>query len=223
MAKSPKAAPEQEGEIAVSMVQFKMKGSDASLQKGLDTIKAALVQAGFAPPAIHETRQLRSQGPRPLIGNGQDAESEVIEEVPAGSGESEAEEALEVASRAPKKPAAPKKAPNFKIIKELKFDDVSPTLADFVTQKKPDSHLDRYLCIAFWFKHNKGLDDLTTEHFFTAYMTYQWPLPGNAQGPINDLRHTKRQWFAVGATQGTSTITNAGERRVIEMGKATEG
>ena len=217
MTKTPKQAPEQEGEISVSMVKFTMKGSDASLQKGLDTIKAAFVQAGFAV-APEAKPQLRGPAQSRLsAATGEDAEPAIVEEV---QDETEAEVTAPSAAPAPRKAAAPKKPPNYKIMKELKFDDVNPMLADFVAEKEPKSHLDRYLCIAYWFKHIKDVDDLTTEHFFTAYMHYRWPLPADAATPIRDLRHNKRQLFVAGSTPATSTIANSGERQVIEMGKA---
>lgn len=217
MPKSQKTMSEQEGEISVSMVKFTMKGSDASLQKGLDTIKAAFVQAGFG--VVQEVKpQLRgASAPRLPVANGQEAETELVEEVPQ---DADIEDASPAASPAPKKQAAPRKPKNFKIMKELKFDDSAPTLEAFIDEKKPSSHLDRYLCIAYWFKHTVGVEDLTTEHFFTAYMHYDWSLPGSAATPIADLRHQKRQLFVAGATPGTWTINNAGERRVRELGKA---
>lgn len=217
MAKPPKNTSEQEGEISVSMIKFTMKGSDASLQKGLDTIKAAFVQAGFG--IIQEAKpQLRgSSAPRLPAANNEEAETELVEEV---SQDSAVEDTTPAAAPVTKKQAAPKKPKNFKIMKELKFDDYTPTLEAFINDKKPSSHLDRYLCIAYWFKHTVEVEDLTTEHFFTAYMHYDWSLPGNAATPIADLRHQKRQLFVSGATPGTWTINNAGERRVREMGKA---
>lgn len=215
MAKTTKQAPEQEGEISVSMVKFTMKGSDASLQKGLDTIKAAFVQAGFG--VVPEPKQqLRGPAPRLPPANGEEPETEFVEEIQQDL----PEDATPAAAPASKKSSAPKKPPNFKIMKELNFDDVTPTLADFVAEKKPKTHLDRYLCIAYWFKHEKQVEDLTTEHFFTAYMHYRWSLPANAATPIADLRHAKRQLFVAGKETGYSTIANSGERQVMEMGKA---
>jgi hypothetical protein len=215
MAKTAKPTEEQEGEISFSMVKFTMKGSDATLQKGLDSIKAAFVQAGFtvAPP---EVRQLRPNAPRqfPMSGEELEVEAEEIEDA------IEVQAAVAAAPFAPRKASTPKKPPNYKIIKELRFDDVSPTLDELVAEKKPETHLDRYLCIAHWFKHHKDLEDLTVEHFFTAYMHYGWSLPTNAATPIGDLRHQKRQQFVAGAVPGTSTIANSGERRIMEMGKA---
>jgi hypothetical protein len=216
MAKGTKSFQEPEGEISVSLVKFTMKGSDASLQKGLDTIKAAFVQAGFA--VVPEVRHLRSPQPRQLNGaERDDVEDNEVDEVEDAS---DVTEVAVAAAPAPRRPPVAKKPPNFKILKELKFDGVKPTLAEFVAEKKPDGHLDRYLCIAYWFKHFKEVEDLTVEHFFTAYMNYQWPLPTNAAGPMRDLRHQRRQLLIAGAAPATSTISNTGESRVVTMGKA---
>jgi len=216
MAKTPKPAAEQEGEISVSMIKFTMKGSDTSLQKGLDTIKAAFAAQGFT--VVPEARQLRTPSPArqlPSARTGEDIEVDADEVEDA----TESEDDVPAAAPTPRKASTPRKPPNFKIIRDLKFDDVSPTLDEFVAEKKPDTHLDRYLCIAYWFKHHKDTEDLTVEHFFTAYMHYSWTLPTNAATPVRDLRHQKRQWFLAGSVQGTSTIANSGERRVMEMGK----
>lgn len=216
MAKTAKPAAEQDGEISVSMIKFTMKGSDASLQKGLDTIKAAFAAQGFA--VVPEAKQLRTPAHArhlPSVGPSEDIEVDADEVEDA----TELEDEIPAPAPAPRKPSTPRKPPNFKIIRDLKFDDVSPTLAEFVADKKPDTHLDRYLCIAHWFKHHKNVEDLTVEHFFTAYMHYSWTLPTNAATPVGDLRHQKRQWFLAGSVQGTSTIANSGERRVMEMGK----
>lgn len=218
MARTPKTTPEQDGEISFTMVKFTMRGSDTSMQKGMDAIKSAFVQAGFIP-ALPDMRA-RPNGVRQIAATG--SEQEVADEVvdPADPVDQESGVAEAAPILAPKRTATAKKPPNFKIMKDLKFDDVQPTLEAFVAEKKPKTHLDRYLCIAYWFKHYKDLEDLTTEHFFTAYMHYRWTLPANAATPINDLRHAKRQLFVAGKTTGTSTIANSGERQVGEMGKA---
>ncbi|WP_295537782.1 hypothetical protein [uncultured Pseudacidovorax sp.] len=217
MAKPAKPTREQEGEISFSMVKFTMKGSDATLQKGLDSIKAAFEQAGFvvAPSEVHHLRSNAQRQLPPLNGAVQvEVEAEEVEDA------SEVENASAASTPAPRKPSAPRKVPNYKIMRDLAFDDVTPTLAEFVAEKRPETHLDRYLCVAYWFKHHKDTEDLTVEHFFTAYMHYSWSLPTNAATPIGDLRHQRRQLFIAGTAPATSTISNGGERRVMEMGKA---
>lgn len=215
MAKPSKNEQEQEGEISVSMFKISIKGSDTSLQKGLDTIKAALVQAGFAAP---EQKYIRSNGTKPAMllpaeeveigGEDNDDDTTTLEEVTYAS-----------PPTTPKKPAAPRRPPSYKIISDLKFDDVSPTLAAFIEEKQPKTDLDKYLCTAYWFKHYKNTDDLMVEHFFSAYMTYRWKLPTNPGSPVADLRHARRQLLIAGKTAGTWTISNPGERKVNEMGK----
>lgn len=150
MPRTPKTTPEQDGEISFTMVKFTMKGSDTSMQKGMDAIKSAFVQAGFIP-ALPDSR-VRPSGVKQLQVAASDAEPEVGDEV-ADAVETDSETAEVAPAPASKRPATPRKAPNFKVIKDLKFDDVSPTLSEFVAEKDPQTTLDRYLCIAYWFKH----------------------------------------------------------------------
>ena len=209
----PTKSPEQEGEISVTMFKLTVKGSDASLQKGLDTIKAAMAQAGFvsAPP---EPRQLRSN-----TGNGQAiitraSDEEVDEEVV----DVEANEESPAPTRV-RKSHQVRRVTNYKVLPELNFEDVSPTLPEFVAEKDPQSDWDKYKCIAYWFKHHKGTPEITVEHFYTAYLFLGWKTPPNPYQPIADMRKPKRQWFSNGEERGMVTINNVGERQVRELKK----
>jgi len=194
------------------MVKFTMRGSDVSLQKGLDTIKAALAQAGFAAIAP-ETRATRPSAPQ-LTSAPDREDSENVEELV-----DEATEAEVVSATPSTRRASPARKPaNYKIMKELTFTDVEPTLADFCSDKEPSTDLDKYRCIAFWFKHHKDTPDLTVPHFFTAYLFLGWKTPPNPGQPVNDLR--RKQHFSQGETHGTSSINNVGERLVHELKKA---
>ena len=215
MAKTPKSAPEQEGEISVSIVKFTMKGSDASLQKGLDSIKAAFAQAGFG--VIPEPRQIRHTNARQALAAAEDEQFETVDELQQ---EDEIEDAEEAPAPVPRKPAAPRKQPNYKILPEIRIDDVSPTLSEFVLERHADSELKRYLVIAYWFKHTKKIEDLTTAHWFTAYKLLGWTPPKDPAQPVADLRHTRRQNLSAGATKGTWTINNIGENIVMGLNRA---
>jgi hypothetical protein len=215
MAKTIKGQ-EQEGEISVTMVKFSMKGSDASLQKGLDTIKAAMVQAGFVPAAF-EPRQLRSNAPPAQSSESGSSDEDFAEDVVEI-------EANEETSTTPRKAGAPRKAKatNYKVLQELEFEDVSPTLPEFVAEKDPQSDWDKYKCIAYWFKHHKGMPEITVEHFYTAYLLLGWKTPPNPYQPIADMRKSNRQWFSKGEEPRTYTINNVGERQVRELKKGSD-
>jgi hypothetical protein len=211
MAKTTKS-PDQDGEISVTMFKLTVKGSDTSLQKGLDTIKAAMVQAGFVA-AVPEARQLRSNGgaapPVFPVAAEDDRDGEVVDV--------ETNEEETASSTPSRKSSTPRKAPNYQVLQELTFEDASPTLPEFVGQKDPQTDWDKYKCIAYWFKHYKATPDLTVEHFYTAYLFLDWKTPPNPYQPTKDLR--KKKSFSIGQDRGTVTINNVGERQVRELKK----
>lgn len=217
MAKPLKDVPEQEGEISVSMVKFTMKGSDATLQKGLDTIKAAFAQAGFV--GVTE-RRLPSQSsikqdPTPV----ESVDAEFVDEARDAA---DIEDVTLVAPPVQKKSAILKKQPNYRVLSEIYIDDVSPALAEFVLERHADTELGRYLVIAYWFKHIKKLEDLTVEHWFTAYKLLGWTPPKDPGQPVADLRSKRRQHLSAGKEKGTSTINNVGESIVMGLSKASD-
>lgn len=217
MAKPLKAVPEQEGEISVSMVRFSMKGSDATLQKGLDAIKAAFAQAGFA--SVTERRLASQSGIKQDLPPVESTDAEFIDETQEAT---DVEDVTLVAPTVQKKPATPKKQPNYRVLSEIHIDDVSPTLSEFVLERHTNTELGRYLVIAYWFKHFKKLEDLTVEHWFTAYKLLGWAPPKDPGQPVADLRSKRRQHLSLGKEKGTSTINNVGESIVMGFSKAPD-
>lgn len=213
MAKQNKT-PEQDGEVTFQFFKISIKGSDMSVQKGLDTIAATLAQAGMVqlPP----TRQLRN-APAKHIALDNDGAPDETEDAAYVDADEEAEAPVAVPTQ--KKTPAKKSQPNYKVINEISADDVSPTLSEFMTKYPGESTLDKYLAIAYWYKHHRGIEDITVAHFFTAYKLLEWVPPVDPGQPVRDLRHLKRQWLVAGAKQGTSTIKNLGESMVLKFGK----
>jgi hypothetical protein len=211
MAKSPKTG-DGAGRIKFRVIEFELDGSDHSLQESLKSLSAALGR-GFAPGSAAR-KAVRYEVPA-------DA-AEVADGEPEE--ESDDEEAVDEAREAarPKKAAGPKKITPVKLLSSLKLDEVSPTLAEFAASKAPDSEGAKYLVIAYWFKYHGGIEDLTPDHFFTAYRHIGWITPKDPVAPIHYLRHRRRTQFSPGAAPGTSAINHVGERVVQQMGKAGE-
>ena len=220
MAKASPKAPDQGGEISLTVFKFSMSGSDASLQKGLDNIKAAFAQAGLIP-AMDAPRQVRSNGSvKHLTAStaSNNAEAAAADDG-LDSDVLDAEEVEEVPMpTAPRKPPTSRRPP--KLMTELTFEDVATTFPAFCVEKDPQTDYDKYKCIAYWFKHHKATPDLTVRHFFTAYTFMNWRPPTNASQPISDLR--KKNAFSAGEKHGTSTINMVGEKQVRELRKAND-
>ena len=203
MAKQTKA-PEKVGRVKIRLVEFEVEGSDQSIQESLKSIAAAL-NRGASPSAA-----------RPMyIGSGNQSEEEFDEELEEG------EEEGVIESTSTRVPRTPRKAPTPNIL-EINFTDVSPTLKEFVAQTTPKQVLQKYLVVAYWYKHTRGITDLAQDHFFTAFRHLQWTVPKDPSGPIRDLRHKRRTQMGAGSTPGTSTINHIGENIVLEMLNGTE-
>ena len=203
--------PEGTGKIEFRFVEFEMDGTDASLEEGLKSIAAAL-NRGMAPAA---TKFLRHNGAAATTVDpaAPETEQEGEEEVVA-EGQEEAPRATRKASSGQRKVATRK------VVEGFKLDDVSPTLKEFHESKgSPKSDLDKYLVVAAWAKEEKGLEELSVDHFYTAYKYMEWETPKDPAQPIRDLMHKRRAKFSKAITPGYGRINHIGENDVLKMGK----
>lgn len=213
MAKQNKT-PDQDGEVTFQFFKISIKGSDTSVQKGLDTIAATLVQAGMVqlPP----TRQLRNAPPKHIALENDGTPEDESEDAPDAEPETEEASSAAQASKKPKE----KWQPNYKMLNEINPDDVSPTLSEFMVQHPPGNTYEKYLAIAYWYKHVREIEDISVAHFFTAYKLLKWVPLADPSQPVRDLRAKGKQWLTAGSTRGTTTIKNLGEGMVLKFGKA---
>ena len=204
MAKQTKNV-ERAGRVKIRLVEFEVEGNDQSIQESLRSIAAAL-NRGTSQSAV-KTKYLASAG---------DGEDEIVDEDPIEDADDDV-----IQSTSTRVASAPKRIPTPSIL-DINFSDVSPTLKDFVADKGPKAVLHKYLVVAYWFKHTRGISDLTHDHFFTAFRHLQWTVPKDPQQPIRDLRHKRRTLMGGGSTPGTSTINHIGENIVLEMKNVAE-
>lgn len=206
----PKNASEQAGKVKIRVIEFEVEGSDATMQESLKSITAALNRGMTAIPPPSRVRYVQPLAHHPEDGvDGVEVEDDEVDDV----GDTD------VTAHAPRRPPQPKKPRSMKLLTEINFNDVTPTLKEFAGERSPNNEMQRYLVIAYWFKHYRSVPDLTPDHFFTAYRHLQWPVPTDPAAPIRELRHKRRTQFSSGASHGTSTINHVGEEIVLAMGK----
>ncbi len=196
------------GKVKFRVIEFELEGSDESLHDGLKNLAAALLRTGPTPVS----RQL-SNGSRPAATP--DAASVEADE---GSPDDDVVDS-EIAEPVVKRSPASRKPISVKVLEDIAFDDVDPTLPEFFASKKPSNVLDKYLVIAYWYKNQKKISDLTPDHFHTALRFLNQATPKDAAQPMRDLRHRRRGKFSVGKTPGSVVINHVGENSVREMGK----
>lgn len=202
---------EGSGKIKFRFVEFEMDGASSSLEEGLKSIAAALSR-GMNPSVA--VRALRD-------GSTGQGDLQEASEVFSADEESAPEVSSPSTSRRSATPRKAKVAPR-KILEDFKLDDVKPTLKEFASSKNPTSDLKKYLVIAFWAKTYKKLDELTPDHFFTAYRALGWSTPRDPTQPIRDLINPRVGRLSSGSAPGNGKINHIGEQVVIDMGGAHE-
>jgi hypothetical protein len=126
-----------------------------------------------------------------------------------------------VATTPSKKPSSGSRKPAVvKIIHDVSFTDASPTLKEFYESKNPGKVvLSNYLVVAYWFKHYCGIEELTADHFHTAFRHVGFPTPKDARQPMRDLKNSRDGRMMNGAGPHTAIISHLGENTVDAMNK----
>jgi hypothetical protein len=207
--------------IKFRFVDIEMENVDESITEALKSLAGALSRGhATAPPA----RQLAG-GAKHNLPVAQDViaeEGEVlspeaeVEEVPE---ETEGVAASPGNGNKPKKKYAPK-APKF--LSDLDLTTAPVKLEDFVKEKSPADMMCKYTVIAFWFKEYFTIEEITTDHIFTAFKHLGWQsqMPDD---PVQTFRNAKslKNWFDKGA-KGAYKINWNGQNAVNKMGVPTQ-
>jgi len=198
----------EQASVKVRIIDFEMSGSDESLRESLQTLAAALGRG----QAMQVARALPPRQGRPVATIDGTVNEEVVEE------EDETPEDT-VVPRAARRAPSQRKPTSVSVLPDINFSDVTPTLKDFYQQKHPDSDLSRYLVVAYWYKHHRGINDLTVDHIHTAFRALGVGTPRNAIQPVRDLRNARNGKLTAGSSKGTFAIHHLGETAVEQMGR----
>jgi hypothetical protein len=212
---SKKPTQTEQSTVKVRIIDFEMSGSDQSLQESLQTIAAAFSRGG---QTVQVSRRISTQNNNGL-NNAATAES--IDSVSDEQDETVIEEPKIIASPARKSSSGSRKPPVVKVVHNVSFTDASPTLKEFYESKNPGKIvLSNYLVIAYWYKHYCGIEELTADHFHTAFRHVGFPTPKDARQPMRDLKNSRDGRMMSGPAPHTAIISHLGENTVDAMNKA---
>jgi len=204
-----KSPPSDQSTVEVRIIDFKLTGSDDALRESLQTISAAFgrqnVQVNRSLPAAR-TAQLPT-----ATGNGAADEQEEEEQGDETVQDVQPKPAKE------KKPSAPRKVPKIELLTDIRFDQVTPTLAEFFAEKNPQSDFKRYMVIAYWYLEYMKLPEINVQHFYTAYKFLNVPVPNDPSQVMRDLR--ARDTFSKGKETAHVFINHVGANAVQAMPK----
>jgi hypothetical protein len=205
MAKQPPKA-DQNGKMKVRIIEFELEGSDMSLQESLKSITAALSRPsnGASVTRVSRIEALKQSNASsmPSVDDGDTVEeAEYVEEV----------DTQPAPAPAAKRPRKLSRAPTPTLLRDVRFDDVSPTFAEFIEEKQPKGDRSKYLCVAYWLKSYKEIQEISIDHVYTAYRVMSWALPAAAIQPMRELAANRDGRFSKGHEQGHYAINHVGE------------
>jgi hypothetical protein len=203
----------EQSTVKVRIIDFEMSGSDQSLQESLQTIAAAFSRGN---QTVQVSRRLPNLGTE--ISQGATSVN------PDGISDSQDELAVEdikPAASVERRSHSPRKPPVVKVLNDIIFTQAEPTLKQFYEKKRPGKVIKTtYLVVGYWFKHFGETEELTVDHFHTAFRHIGFATPKDALQPMRDLKNPRDGRMMNGKAPNTAVINHLGENFVDAMNKA---
>jgi hypothetical protein len=204
-------AKDDNAEVEMTVIHFKTKSNNATLQENVRAIANTLTRALAPPPRVIQTpAQLTS-------GNGASADGTVQGQLFEADGHEDAIDidATSVTKKAKKGTARELRTPE---VLDLDLTSGDMPLKLFFEQKKPEGDNKRYLAIAYWLKEYRKIVEITMDHAHTCYRSLGWNTPRDASAPLRSMK--KQGWMKRGSSPGAYAINHVGEGVVNDMGQA---
>jgi hypothetical protein len=203
----------EQSTVKVRIIDFEMSGSDQSLQESLQTIAAAFSRGN---QTVQVSRRLSNNNVQ-----GQSDSSDINPDV----GGEESHEIKDVEVRGPvpseRRSHTARKAPVVKILNDVVFTNTVPTLKEFYEEKRPGKVIkSTYLVVGYWYKHHGGIEELTADHFHTAFRHIGFATPKDALQPMRDLKNPRDGRMMNGNAPNTSIINHLGENFVDALNRS---
>ncbi|MEM8514449.1 hypothetical protein RCH14_003794 [Massilia sp. MP_M2] len=212
---SKKTAPSEQSTVKVRIIDFEMSGSDQSLQESLQTIAAAFSRG---TQTVQVSRRIASTS---TSGMSNAATADSPDDLDDGQDDIILDETKAVATPERRSPPTPRKPTALKVVHDVSFTDASPTLKEFYAEKNPGKvAIQNYLVVAYWYKHYGGIEELTADHFHTAFRHVGFPTPKDARQPMRDLKNSRDGRMMSGSSPNSAVISHLGENIVDAMNKA---
>lgn len=180
-----------------------------ALTRGTPVTAPAPTLAGAKPATITSTAVIETPVPKEENSHAVEAETADEPSLQASNGNG---------AERPKRRRAPK-APKF--LNDLDLTKTPIQLAGFLQEKNPNGDMDKFAVVAVWFKQHFNTEEVTIDHFYTAYKALGWQakLPDDPNQTLRNLKNNKN-WFDSGSKRGAYRVNWHGESAVNKMGAA---
>jgi hypothetical protein len=203
-------AKEDKGKVRMTVIHFETESDNATLAENIRAVANTLARALTPQPRVVRPAQLTG-------GNGTSS----LDSPPIEQDEDNFEDVIDVEAKPVTargknvKPAAPRQPQPIEL--DLISGDVP--LKAFLEKKNPGSDVKRYLCIAYWLREYRGINEITMDHAYTCYrhMGTGWNVPKDASSPMRMMKKQRYGWMTSGSTPGSYAINHLGENEVNNM------
>ena len=168
-----------------------------------------VIQAPALPRAIESHPTGKATGsPQTALPLTESEDTEILEDVPA----------TPPASKRQSRDETPRHFPQPQPIDGINWSGNGTSFKDFANNKKPTSHIKRFLVTAAWFREHNSTPTVTIEHLFTAYGMMRWPwvTDKDMTAHFREGMRPTRRWYA-GDGKGNYTVTDLGVNEVDGM------
>ena len=184
----------------MTFMVFQLEGDDATLQEGFRTISAALARIVPATTVNNLlSPSVTASLPAPSIDLDDDQDETSVVDSPS--------------IRNTSRPKASIKSPQILDI-ELSKGDL--TLSEFLNKHPTEETTKRYLLIAYWWKTQRALNEVSMDHVHTCFRHMGWQTPKQAAQPLRDMK-SRLGWFHKGDEKGHYKINHVGENEVLKI------
>jgi hypothetical protein len=195
------------------------KSSSTTRSSGTSRIRFIMLDAELAEGDLTQVTQAIQNALRPYAGNqprviapsvpGHASQmSSTADDSPATT---EDEQTLDGEVETPfrsERPAKPRKYPSPEVI-EVDLDS-DPSFTGFISNKKIDSDVDRFLTVAAWFKECRQTNEIGPNHVYTCYRAAHWPY--NIRDFAAPLRALKQRQLMTSPSRGLYAINHLVDR-----------
>lgn len=198
---------EDKGKVRMTVIHFETESDNATLQANIHAIAQTLSRALAPPVKFIPPAQLA-----PGNGNGGSPDEMTVDSE---------DEAIDVdftptTSKNKGKSSGNAAKPRSPTVLELDLTSGDLPLQTFFDEKKPEGENKKYLTIAYWFKENRNMPEVTMDHIHTAYRFLKLNTPKDASKPLRNLKG--QGWMAKGKDTGAYAINHIGENEVNDLG-----
>ncbi|MGI8400610.1 MAG: hypothetical protein ACR2NS_03255 [Gemmatimonadaceae bacterium] len=217
---NPKLAVAREGVVA-TMAKHNPPGGERSKVRML-YVEGEFAQGEIQAIAMTFARQLPVRPPQKRIGSpsGEDGVLDTDREVEIEvEEESTFEDNGAAASATPKAPRGKRTYPTPGPV-DVELDGGDKPFITFASEKKPGTHLDKYLVVADWLRAYRNTPTVTAGHVRTCYICADWTF--DVQDPSQPFRSLKKDGLG-SIAGGKFTINHLGTAAVKKMNSDTNG